>query len=112
MAKKPKVKPRPQLVKRTGERVMPKTDVQKFLEEEQERSARKQEMIDAILMDRDEKMKEYDDQLKLLGYKEMPAPKGKGTRQRDPNKPCPVCGELGHDARKHRADNLKKKKTG
>jgi DNA repair exonuclease SbcCD ATPase subunit len=25
-------------------------------------------------------------------------------RQRDPNKPCKVCGELGHDARKHRGD--------
>jgi DNA repair exonuclease SbcCD ATPase subunit len=25
-------------------------------------------------------------------------------RQRDPSKPCPVCGELGHDARRHRRE--------
>lgn len=32
------------------------------------------------------------------------------TRKRDPNKPCPVCGEKGHDARRHRWDKDKKKK--
>lgn len=31
------------------------------------------------------------------------------TRQRDPNKPCPVCGEKGHDARRHRGESRKKK---
>lgn len=30
------------------------------------------------------------------------------TRKRDPNKPCPVCGELGHDGRFHRKANLAK----
>jgi DNA repair exonuclease SbcCD ATPase subunit len=31
------------------------------------------------------------------------------TRQRDPNKPCPVCGETGHDARRHRSGSEAKK---
>jgi DNA repair exonuclease SbcCD ATPase subunit len=30
-------------------------------------------------------------------------------RQRDPNKACKVCGETGHDARRHRFDKKGKK---
>jgi DNA repair exonuclease SbcCD ATPase subunit len=29
------------------------------------------------------------------------------TRQRDPNKTCKICGQLGHDARAHRGDAKK-----
>ena len=32
-------------------------------------------------------------------------------RPRDPNKKCPICGELGHDGRFHRSDKVKKKKV-
>jgi hypothetical protein len=32
------------------------------------------------------------------------------TRKRDPNAVCKVCGEKGHDARRHRWDAMKKKK--
>src|SRR3990167_3395427 len=31
------------------------------------------------------------------------------TRQRDPNAVCKVCGEKGHDARRHRGDAKKKR---
>jgi len=34
--------------------------------------------------------------------------KGKITRKRDPNAKCKVCGEAGHDARRHRWDKKKK----
>lgn len=30
-------------------------------------------------------------------------------RMRDPNKPCPICGQTGHDARRHRGESKKKK---
>ena len=47
--------------------------------------------------------------------KDGPFPKAKKfakgkkiTRQRDPNKPCPVCGEKGHDGRFHRKENMAK----
>lgn len=30
-------------------------------------------------------------------------------RMRDPNKPCPICGQTGHDGRFHRGQSKKKK---
>lgn len=33
------------------------------------------------------------------------------TRQRDPNKPCSYCGEVGHDARFHRGEIIAAKKA-
>jgi DNA-binding protein H-NS len=44
----------------------------------------------------------------------FPAKKGRAvtkkvTRKRDPNAKCKVCGETGHDARRHRWDKKKKK---
>ena len=50
-----------------------------------------------------------DDQLKALGYSSGQRSSGV-KRQRDPNKPCPVCGEKGHDARKHRGEKKTKAK--
>ncbi len=93
---------------------MPKTDVQKFLEEEKERSERKQQMIETVLAERAEAVKTYDEQLRLLGYqKQIPvAVSSTGIkRQRDPSKPCGQCGAIGHDRRFHRAENIKKKKA-
>lgn len=48
-----------------------------------------------------------------LGYNASKTSKsGSGTtRMRDPNKPCGVCGQLGHDGRFHRKDTVGKKKT-
>lgn len=62
-----------------------------------------------------ERAKELMDELRSLGINpSLPVSKPtkaerKITRPRDPNKPCPVCGELGHDGRKHRKENLAKK---
>jgi hypothetical protein len=51
-------------------------------------------------------------ELEELGLN-VPAPRSAGDRklqrQRDPSKPCPVCGELGHDARRHRKERLARK---
>jgi DNA repair exonuclease SbcCD ATPase subunit len=48
-------------------------------------------------------------ELEELGLS-VPAPRSAGERklqrQRDPAKPCPVCGEPGHDARRHRKERL------
>lgn len=100
-------------------RIMPKTDLDKFLEEEDQRAAKKQELIDQLLADRAEAVKTFDDQLAKLGYrssttKEPRAAKA-GTRQRDPNKPCGVCGFVTnppHDARAHRSQGKTKKPFG
>ena len=47
---------------------MPKDDVQRFLDEEKTRQERKQALIQQLLDDRDAAVKEFDDQLALLGY--------------------------------------------
>jgi hypothetical protein len=122
MSKKPSKKrpakpPRPQLVKQNGERTMAKTDVDRFLEEEEERATKKAEMIQALLVERDEAMAEYDRKLGLLGYRastvSTPRPAKEGSkRQRDPNKVCDVCQFVTsppHDARKHRSQGKDKK---
>ena len=54
-----------------------------------------------------EQRKEIDNQLAQLGYNESPksAPKGKASRVKDPNKPCPICKfvtEPAHDGRAHK----------
>ena len=45
--------------------------------------------------------------LEQLGYNGTS--KKRAKRQIDPNKTCPVCGEKGHDARKHRGEKKTKK---
>lgn len=46
-------------------------------------------------------------ELKELG---LEAPKrGRVQRQRDPEKPCPICNIKGHDARAHRSQGKNKK---
>jgi DNA repair exonuclease SbcCD ATPase subunit len=51
-------------------------------------------------------------ELEELGLS-VPTPRSAGEkklqRQRDPAKPCPVCGEPGHDARRHRKERLARK---
>jgi hypothetical protein len=44
------------------------------------------------------------------GAKKKASKGSKITRQRDPNKLCPICNEPGHDARRHRWDKVKAKK--
>lgn len=78
------------------------------LQKERERHVKDIEKIDAKIEELTAaRRQELLDELKALGWKAT----GKtGTRrQRDPNKPCPVCGEVGHDARRHRGEKKKKK---
>lgn len=54
----------------------------------------------------------FDYQLVLAGTATKKASKSGITRQRDPNKPCDICGfatDPGHDGRVHRAQGEKKK---
>lgn len=77
---------------------MPRTEVQRFLDEEKERQGRKQALIDQLLAERDEKMAEYDEQLALLGYqadvvasRPAPVPRTGERNQRS----CKKCLSLG-----------------
>jgi DNA repair exonuclease SbcCD ATPase subunit len=89
-----------------------------------ELQAKREELADKIRVidetidtKKTERAKELMDELRSLGISPSPSvfnptkAKSKITRSRDPNKPCPVCGELGHDGRKHRQENLAKKST-
>jgi DNA repair exonuclease SbcCD ATPase subunit len=81
-----------------------------------ERKARLQEQMNEI----DTKIYEHKKvrqaellaELKELGLEDKSERRASATgitRQRDPNKPCPVCGETGHDARRHKGEPKKKK---
>jgi hypothetical protein len=87
----------PQLIK-GDERIMPRTDVQRFLDEEKERQGRRQELIEQLLADRDAKMAEFDEQLALLGYQAdvVAAPPAPAPRTRERNqRSCKKCLALG-----------------
>lgn len=64
----------------------------------------KQQAINELLDER----KNIDEQLAKLGHGVKQAASTK--RMRDPNKLCPVCGEKGHDARRHRGEQKTKGK--
>jgi hypothetical protein len=78
----------------------------------EELERKKATAIDALLDQRDA----INEQLERLGYRKMapvpptptyhrPAPTGtneRRSRNADPNRACKVCGETGHDARRHR----------
>lgn len=104
----------PQLT-RKGESLMPSNEYQKILDEIKKLEGRKQEAIKQLVAERDAKVKEYNDALAELGYKdedEEPEPTAvKEKRQRKaPEGPCPICNfatEPAHDGRKHRQQNPK-----
>jgi len=58
----------------------PQAEIQKFIEEERTRESRRQELIQAILKERDEKISEYDEQLRLLNYNADPVSALSGGR--------------------------------
>jgi hypothetical protein len=100
---------RPQLVTRTGDRKLAQTDIQRFLQEEQERQARKQELIQELLLERDRQMAEFEEQLSLLGYRADVVGKSSGAtkeagdkRERKRSETCNICGfatRPAHDGR-------------
>jgi len=79
------------------------------LEQLLERRAKLQEQIDEvetkILEQKKSRRDELLAELKELGF-DGPAPRrtpASGVRQRDPNRPCPICQIAGHDKRAHRS---------
>jgi DNA repair exonuclease SbcCD ATPase subunit len=73
-------------------------NVQKVLDLEKQFQEAKQVAIQDLLKQR----QTIDEQLKVLGHDNTK--KAPVVRQTDPNKKCPVCGETGHDARRHKND--------
>ncbi|HSY47203.1 MAG TPA: hypothetical protein VLC46_00160 [Thermoanaerobaculia bacterium] len=78
------------------------TAIQKVLELQKQYEEAKQLAIRELLDQR----KGIDDQLRALGHGASQPPQQK-QRQTDPNKSCPICGEKGHDARRHKNDGKK-----
>jgi hypothetical protein len=61
----------------------------------------RRQAVDALLA----KRKDIEQNLASLGYKiDTPGPTASAPRRAVAAKPCKICGELGHDARKHRYD--------
>jgi hypothetical protein len=113
---------RPQLVTRTGDRKLAQTDIQRFLQEEQERQARKQELIQELLLERDRQMAEFEEQLTSLGYRADVVGKPSGARkeagekrERKRSETCSICEfatQPPHDGRlKAHRDQGKNKKA-
>lgn len=88
--------------------------IDKALKAMEEMEALKQAAIEELLQQRSD----IDQKLQKLGHNQpapVPvhsSPKTTQTRQRDLTKPCSYCGEIGHDARKHRAEIIAAKKAG
>jgi hypothetical protein len=83
----------PKLVK-GDERIMPKTEVQRFLEEEREYTARRQALIDKVLTEREAIVQDYDEQLRALGYHANgSAPTSRRRRTISTSRTvCKICG--------------------
>jgi hypothetical protein len=96
---------------------MSSSDVVRFLEEERSRHSRRQQLIRELLTEREQRIRELDDQLRLLGYTEgqtgtaAPRRRRGGARiRRIGEKPCAICGfrtKPPHDARWHRGQQTK-----
>lgn len=99
------------VVKKNDEPAVQENPIDKIRQMEAELETLKKGRIKELLSQREA----IDKELRQLGHgtreivpkmeaeKPAKAPK-KITRKRDPNKPCPICGETGHDARRHRGD--------
>jgi DNA repair exonuclease SbcCD ATPase subunit len=94
--------------KSTGERVMAQSELDQLQDKRDRISAQLEEVDAEILAYKKKRQAELMAELEGLGLS-VPGAKSaaaasekKATRQRDPNRPCPVCGETGHDARRHK----------
>ena len=104
----------PVLVRQSsGERLVAQSELDQ-LQEKRAKAAAQLEEIDAeILAFKKKRHGELLAEIQRLGLN-VPAPikltagdKKVITRQRDLSKPCKVCGQTGHDARRHRSDAKK-----
>ncbi len=112
MAKKRQKKtvfnPKPRLMK-GGKQIMGvREEMQKLQERMQELQGKAVDELRERRKEAAQALADIDKELSdLTGGK---APKSGITRKRDPNKPCPICGVVGHDGRFHRKDTVKKKR--
>jgi hypothetical protein len=60
----------------------------------------RRQAVDALLA----KRKDIEQNLASLGYKADTLSTASAPRRAMAQRPCKICGELGHDARKHRYD--------
>src|SRR5258708_5358892 len=101
----------PVLVKKNGERIVAQTELGQLHEKREKIVAQLDEIDGEILALKKKRQAELMAELNELGLDASASAKvsgGKKTaRQRDPSKPCKVCGETGHDARRHRSDGKK-----
>lgn len=79
--------------------------IDKALKAMEELESLKQSAIEELL----EQRGDIDAKLQKLGHTDHPKAKAPATaKPKDPTKPCSYCGEVGHDARRHRQEILAK----
>jgi hypothetical protein len=102
----------PVLVRQTGERLVAQSELGQLQDKRNHLIAQLDAIDSEILALKKKRQAELMAELEELGLN-VPTPRSaadrKLQRQRDPSKPCPVCGEIGHDARRHRKERLARK---
>jgi DNA repair exonuclease SbcCD ATPase subunit len=110
----------PTLVRQSsGERLLAQSELDQLQERRDTLMAQVDEIDSEILAYKKKRQGELLAELEGLGLN-MPGARSavgaggekKITRVRDTSKPCPICGELGHDGRKHRNDRSKFRAVG
>jgi hypothetical protein len=100
----------PVLVKKNGERIVAQTELGQLQEKRERIVAQLDEIDGEIVALKKKRHAELMAEIEELGLNAPPSAASgskKISRQRDPLKPCKVCGETGHDARRHRSDGKK-----
>jgi DNA repair exonuclease SbcCD ATPase subunit len=102
----------PVLVRQSGERLVAQSELGQLQDKREHLIAQLDEIDNQIMALKKKRQAELMAELEELGLS-VPTSRFAGEkklqRQRDPSKPCPVCGELGHDARRHRKERLTRK---
>jgi len=99
----------PVLVRQSGERLVAQSELGQLQDKRKHLIAQLDEIDGAIMALKKKRQAELMAELEELGLSAPTTRSGgerKLQRQRDPSKPCPVCGEIGHDARRHRKERL------
>jgi DNA repair exonuclease SbcCD ATPase subunit len=102
----------PVLVRQSGERLVAQSELGQLQDKREHLIAQLDEIDSQIMTLKKKRQAELMAELEELGLS-VPTSRTAGEkklqRQRDPSKPCPVCGELGHDARRHRKERMARK---
>src|ERR1700704_5967937 len=102
----------PVLVRQSGERLVAQSELGQLQDKREHLIAQLDEINSEIMALKKKRQAELMAELEELGLTvpaSRPVGEKKLQRQRDPSKPCPVCGEIGHDARRHRKERLAQK---